>query len=67
MTQLVVSVEDYSLLADIKRAIKMLRGVTEVSVMTTQKNGLDRAIEDVENGRVYSAESVEDMIKQIMQ
>ncbi|MBQ9255270.1 MAG: hypothetical protein IJ180_10935 [Bacteroidales bacterium] len=66
MTQLVVSIEDYSMLSDIKHAIKMLRGVSEVSIIKQKKNGLDKAIEDVENGNIYSADSVEDMIKQIM-
>ena len=31
MAQLIVTVEDASLLSDLKRAIKMLRGVTNIS------------------------------------
>ena len=30
------------------------------------KNGLDEALEDIEAGRVYDADSVEDMMKQIL-
>ena len=31
-----------------------------------KKNGLDEALEDIEAGRVYEADSVEDMMKQIL-
>jgi len=30
-----------------------------------RKTGLDKALEDVENGNVYQAEDVEDLIKQL--
>ncbi len=54
MTQLIVSIEDISVLADIKKAIKLLRGVSSVKVC---KNGARpnsatiKAIEDAANGR----------------
>lgn len=31
-----------------------------------KKNGLDEALEDIEEGRVFEAESVDDMFKQIL-
>ena len=65
MTQLTVSIEDVSMLDQIQQAISLLRGVTSVSLKKqTRKNSMDRAIEDIENGRVYEASSVEDLIKQ---
>ena len=67
MTQLVVSVEDYSLISDIKRAIKMLKGVADVKLVKPKKNGLDKAIEDIENGNVYAAKDMDDFVKQMMQ
>ena len=65
MTQLTVSIEDVSMLDQIQQAISLLRGVASVSLKKqTRKNSMDRAIEDIENGRVYEASSVEDLIKQ---
>ena len=64
MAQLTVSVEDVSMLDQIRQAISMLRGVSSVSLKRQTKTGMDRAIDDIKNGRVYEADSVEDLIKQ---
>ena len=64
MIQLTVSVEDVSMLDQIRQAISMLRGVTSVTLKRQAKTGMDRAIDDIKNGRVYEADSVEDLIKQ---
>ena len=66
MTQLTVSVEDVSMLDQIRQAISLLRGVASVSVSLKQpsKTGMDRAIEDIKQGRVFDASSVEDLISQ---
>ena len=63
MTQLMVSIEDTSMLEQIKQAISLLRGVKTV-VLKKQKNSMDRAIDDISNGRVLEAENAEDLIKQ---
>ena len=64
MTQLTVSVEDVSMLDQIRQAISLLRGVTSVTLKRQTKTGMDRAIDDIKHGRVYEANSVEDLIKQ---
>ena len=64
MTQLTVSIEDVSLLNQIRQAISMLRGVAAVSLKRQKKTGMDRAIDDIKKGRVYEASSVDDLIKQ---
>ena len=64
MTQLTVSVEDVLMLDKIRQAISMLRGVASVTLKRQAKTGMDRAIDDIKNGRVYEADSVEDLIKQ---
>jgi hypothetical protein len=64
MPQLTVSVEDVSMLDQIRQAISMLRGVASVTLKRQAKTGMDRAIDDIKNGRVYEADSVEDLIKQ---
>ena len=64
MPQLTVSIEDISMLEQIKQAISLLRGVTTVTLKRQPKTGMDRAIEDIKKGRVYEASSVEDLISQ---
>jgi hypothetical protein len=64
MTQLTVSIQDISMLDQIRQAISLLRGVTSVTMKRQTKTGMDRAIEDIKKGRVYEADSVENLIKQ---
>lgn len=64
MTQLTVSIQDVSMLDQIRQAIGLLRGVTSVTLKRQAKTGMDRAIEDIKEGRVYEASSVEDLIRQ---
>ena len=64
MTQLTVSIEDNSMLEQIKQAISMLRGVSSVTLKHPTKSSMEQAIDDIEKGRVYKASSVEDLIKQ---
>ena len=55
MTQLTVSIQDVSMLDQIRQAIGLLRGVTSVTLKRQTKTGMDRAIEDIKKGRVYEA------------
>ena len=64
MTQLTVSIQDVSMLDQIRQAISLLRGVTSVTLTQQTKTGMDRAIEDINKGRVYESSSVEDLINQ---
>ena len=64
MTQLTVNIEDASMLEQIKQAISMLKGVASVTLKKSRKTGMERAIEDVQEGRIYDAEGVEDLINQ---
>ena len=52
------------MLDQIRQAISLLRGVTSVTLKRRTKTGMDLAIDDIKNGRVYEASSVEDLIKQ---
>ena len=54
MTQLTVSIEDVSMLDQIKQAVSLIRGVSSVTLKRRRKTSMDRAIEDIEQGRVYS-------------
>ena len=64
MSQLTVSIEDVSMLDQIQQAISLIRGVKSVSLKRKRKTGMERAIEDIEKGRVYEACSVDDLINQ---
>ena len=70
--QLLVSISGLSMLNDIKKAISMLKGVTAVKKQKvkefdiTKTKGFQEALDDVKHGRVYHAESVDDMFKQIL-
>ena len=65
MTQLTVSVEDVSMLEQIKQAISLIRGVSSVTRKRRRCGGGFCAIEDIEQGRVYKYDSLDDLIKEI--
>jgi len=70
MTELVVQIEDTSLLPDIKKAIRLLKGVVKVSAKRRQRSksqlsGIELGLKDIEEGRVYHAKDVDDLMKQL--
>ena len=75
MATIVLQVPDENLVAKVKLACKMLVGVTSVKVQKPAKEkefditktaGYREAMDDVKNGRVYHADSVDDMFRQIL-
>ena len=75
MTTLILQIADESLVQKVKQACKMLVGVTSVKVQkdaisktmdVTKTAGYREAMDDVKHGRVYHADSVDDMFKQIL-
>ena len=75
MATLVLQVADENLVQKVKQACKMIVGVTSVKVQRpvkekeydiTKTAGYREAMDDVKNGRVYHADSVDDMFKQIL-
>ncbi len=64
--QLIVSVEDVSLLKDLKKAISMMRGVTKITVPSRRRmSSYERSLRDLDEGRVYKYDSLDDLIKEI--
>lgn len=63
--QLVVSVSDPALLTKLKNAIKMLNGVTAISVVKQKKTGMEEARDDIRHGRVTEYASAEDMFEKL--
>lgn len=64
--QLLVTVSDPAMLTKLKNAIKMLNGVSSISVMKPKKTGLNLAEEDKAKGRVTHWNSVDEMFDTIL-
>jgi hypothetical protein len=72
MATIVLDVQDESLVAQIKKACQLLKGVASVRVHKTKNEditktaGFKEAMEDVRLGRVKTASSVDDLFKQVL-
>ncbi len=65
--QLIVSVENVSMLKDLKKAISMLRGVTKITVPRSKRmSSYERSLRDLDEGLVYEAKDVDDLFKQCL-
>ncbi len=64
--QILVNIENISMLRDIKKAISMVRGVTKVTVPRSKRlSSYERSLRDLDEGRVYEYDSLDDLIKEI--
>lgn len=67
MTQLVLNIDDPSILPTLKRVVKAFKGVTIDRPEKKRKCSLDEALEDVRAGRVYGPfNSVDDLMAHLM-
>ena len=64
--KLVVTVSDPTMLTKLKNAIKMLNGVSSISILKPEKTGLELAEEDKAKGRVTQWNSVDDMFDTVL-
>ncbi len=67
MTQIILNIQDASILPSLKRVLSAIKGVSlsEV-VIESDKKGIDEALDDVKAGRVFKAENVDDLFVQIV-
>ncbi len=66
MTELIVKVDDASLLPDLKRAIKLLRGVASIAVKKEKPVDVTlQAMRDAEEGRTVKCMDFEDYLKKV--
>ena len=67
MTQLIVNVEDVSLLSELKHAIMMLRGVSSITEKSDVESSLNlvtqQAIEDARSGNTLKCNSFEEYLE----
>lgn len=66
MEQIIINVEDKSILRSLRKILSSLNGVSIAKPVKKRKSGLDEAIEDVKEGRVYTAANSEEMFKHIL-
>ena len=65
--QILVNIEDMSMLKDIKRAISMLKGVGKITVPRRKRySSYELSLRDLDEGRVYEAKDVDDLFKQCL-
>ncbi len=64
--KLVVTVYDPTMLTKLKNAIKMLNGVSSISILKPKKTGLELAEEDKAKGRVTRWNSVDEMFDTVL-
>ena len=61
-----VNIEDMSMLKDIKKAISMVKGVGKITLPRRQRlSSYERSLRDLDKGRVYEYDSLNDLIKEI--
>ena len=70
-SQLIVTIDDTSLVKKISEAVKLIRGVSSVSISTPKNSILQSAsykagLEDIKNGNVTSYSSSDEMFCDLM-
>ena len=67
--QLLVNIEDMSMLKDIRKAISMVKGVGKNTMPRRRKlySSYERSLRDLEEGRVYEAKDVDDLFRQCLE
>ena len=65
MTQIVLNVEDKSLLPGLRKILSSLNGVTIASTRTTRKGTLARAVEEVRKGKLTRVSGVEELMAEL--
>jgi len=65
--QILVDIEDMSMLKDIKRAISMLKGVGKITTPRRKRlSSYERSLQELDEGCVYEAKDVDDLFKQCL-
>ena len=64
--QILVNIEDMSMLKDIKKAISMVKGVGKITLPNRKRlSSYERSLRDLDEGRVFEYNSLDDLIKEI--
>ena len=61
-----MEIEDMSMLKDIKKAISMLKGVGKITLPRRKRfSSYELSLRDLDEGRVYKYDSLEELIKEV--
>lgn len=60
--EMTISISDLSVMADIKRLLKHVKGVESITVRK-KKSELDLSLDEVEKGKIVNVGSVDDLMK----
>ena len=61
--QILVNIEDMSMLKDIKKAISMVKGVGKITLSNRKScSSYERSLRDLDEGRVYEYDNLDDLI-----
>lgn len=63
MTQLIINIEDKTILPHLKKILGAIQGVTIAKSQHKKKSGLDVALDDIRKGRVNHYDSIDDMFE----
>lgn len=64
--QMILTFDDVSVMRQVKKTLALIKGIKSISMPRKQRmSGLDRALKDVEEGRVTRWNSVEEMFKHL--
>ena len=67
MKQLILQFENANVMNRLIEVIGLMKGVSIVEIIPApKKSGLDAALDDVKEGRVYKAKSTDDLFQQIL-
>lgn len=66
MAELIIDIQDKTLLPMLKKLINSLPGVSIVTPKKKKKHGLDEAYEDVAAGRITKVDNVDEMFSNIL-
>lgn len=65
MTQIILNIEDKSLLPGLRKILSNLNGVTIAKTTTTRKGTLSRAVEEVRSGKLTKVNSVTELMEEL--
>lgn len=66
MTELILNVENESILPSLKKVLSSLTGVTVKKTSKRKKSSLETAFEDIEAGRVYEWKNVDELFDTVL-
>lgn len=65
MTQLIINIEDKTILPHLKKILNAIDGISIVNKSTRRRPGIEEAYEDIKNGHINHYDSAESLFKSL--